>query len=288
MVRLHIIPKLILNTVSGQRLVMSNSFGSFKSRSGIISLTLTVFILVGFALKADTAPVYPALDDEEDEFSSYASLNQTCLPYDPYERLNRKIYYFNAVLDTFILRPVAKGYIRFTNDYTKDRIGSFVHNIDTPLSTVQYALQGNSEGTLKSFWRFVINTTVGIGGLFDVAGKIGLHAAPQTFGNTLATYGVGPGPYIVLPLYGSTSGRGVTDPLITNNAFNPLKYKLHGDFKLGVTGAKAIHERAELMPFTDYVTKNSPDTYIAIRDAYLQSRESKMVYPKGFKCPSVK
>lgn len=254
----------------------------------IISTALLLVMLLSLALKAGAAPAYPALNDDEDEFAGYAALNQTCPPYDPYEPLNRKIYYFNAVLDTFILRPVSKGYIRFTNDYTKARVSSFVYNIDTPLSTVQYALQGNSEGVFKTFWRFVINTTVGIGGLFDVAGKIGLTAQTQTLGDTLATYGVGPGPYIVLPFYGSTSARSVTDPIITNNAFNPLKYKLHSDFKLVTSGVKVVHERAELMPFTDYITKNSPDTYIAVRDAYLQSREAKMLYPKGFKCPPVK
>lgn len=257
-------------------------------RLQIISTTLLLATLFCFVLEASAAPAYPTSGDDEDGFNSYAALNQTCPTYDPYEGLNRKIYFFNGVLDTFILRPISKGYIRFTNDYTKDRISSFVYNIDTPLSTVQYAMQGNSEGVFKTFWRFVLNTTVGVGGLFDVAGKIGLHAEPQTFGNTLATYGVGPGPYIVLPFYGPSSGRGITDSLITNNAFNPIKYKLHSDFKLAVTVAKVVHERAEIMPFTDYATKNSPDSYIAIRDAYLQSKESKMIYPKGFKCPSVK
>ncbi|NBX19364.1 MAG: hypothetical protein EBR08_01380 [Bacteroidia bacterium] len=73
-----------------------------------------------------------------------------CSVYDPYEKLNRKIFAFNSVVDTFLLRPVAKIYGRFTNDYTKNRVGSFVDNISEPLSTVNYTLQGNPEGILKS------------------------------------------------------------------------------------------------------------------------------------------
>ena len=224
-------------------------------------------------------------DDREFEDYNYASLNERCRPYDPYEKLNRKFYFFNAVLDTFILRPIAKGYIKFTNDYTKNRIGSFVDNIETPLYMIQYGLQANGEGVLKSFWRFVINSTMGVAGLFDVASKLGLYVEPQTLGSTLAYYGVGPGPYIVLPIFGGTNARDITDSLFTNNALNPLKFYLPSDFKTGVTGAKLIHNRAKIMPFTDYVAENSPDSYVAIRDASWQAREAKMAYPKGFICP---
>lgn len=249
-----------------------------------LQIFYTVFITV-FICSALNAS---ATNKNKDEFSNYSSLRNTCPPYDPYESINRKVYFFNGVLDTFILRPITKGYIRFTNDYTKDRVSSFVSNLDTPLSTVQYTLQGNTEGVLKTFWRFVINSTVGIAGLFDVASKFGLTADSQTFGNTLAYYGVGPGPYIVLPIYGPTNGRGVTDSLVTNSALNPIKYVLHEDFKLTTTVIGVINERSKIMPFTDYVVATSPDTYIAIRDAFWNSKESKMIYPENYKCPSVK
>ena len=219
---------------------------------------------------------------------NYADLNNLCEVYDPYEALNRKVFIFNGILDTFLLRPVAKGYGRFTNDYTKGRIGSFVDNISEPLSTINYSIQGKSQGAFKTFWRFAINSTFGVLGLFDVASKFGLTAEPQTFSNSLAHYGVGAGPYIVLPIYGGMSARDVMDPLAMNSALNPVQYFVHKDFKLTLTGIKIIHKRDQIMPFTDHITKNSTDTYIAMRNAILNQREAKMIYPVGFKCPSVK
>lgn len=119
-------------------------------------------------------------DDSEEKYSyNYNQFNVKCTVYDPYEKLNRKIFAFNSVVDTFLLRPVAKIYGRFTNDYTKNRVGSFVDNISEPLSTVNYSLQGNPEGILKSFWRFAINSTFGIAGMFDVASKFGLTPPPN-------------------------------------------------------------------------------------------------------------
>ena len=228
-----------------------------------------------------------ASNNDKEQYSSYNyhGLNNHCRVYDPYESLNRKIFIFNGVLDSFILRPIAKGYGRFTNDYTKNRVESFVGNVSEPLSTVNYALQGNSDGVFKSFWRFAINTTFGLAGMFDIASKFDLTPPQQTFGNTLAYYGVGPGPYIVLPIYGGINARDVSDPLISNGLLNPLDYALHKDFKLVVTGTKIVHTRSKLMPFTDYVSKNSSDPYIAVREAIFSQREAKIIYPAGYKCP---
>jgi phospholipid-binding lipoprotein MlaA len=246
-------------------------------------------LLMGIMLAFSPSLVVADSWDNDDKLNyDYADGGGVCNAYDPYEKINRKIFFFNGFLDTFTLRPVAKIYGRFTNDYTKSRVRTFVDNISEPLSTVNYGLQGNGEGMFKSFWRFTINSTFGIAGLFDVASKVGLNPEPQTLGSTLAYYGVGPGPYIVLPIYGGMGARNVSDPLISNNLLNPLKYALHKDFKLGVTIAKTIHYRSDIMPFTDYVTKNSPDPYVAIRNAILSQNESKMAYPIGFRCPAAR
>jgi phospholipid-binding lipoprotein MlaA len=207
--------------------------------------------------------------------------------YDPYEKLNRRIFAFNSVLDHFILRPIAVGYQKVTNDYVKARVGSFIDNINVPLTTVNYGLQANFDKGIKSLWRFIINTTFGLGGLFDIASKVDLNPPPQTFGNTLAHFGVGPGPYLVVPFFGGTNTRNVTDSLFSNNALNPIKYPMHKDFLLVLAGTKIVHERTMLLPFTDYVAKNSTDPYIAIRSAIHQNRESKVNYPKGFICPQI-
>lgn len=232
---------------------------------------------------------YAARKNKDDNYHyDYNAMNDKCSVYDPYQGVNRKIYIFNAVLDTFILRPVAKGYGKFTNDYTKGRVGSFIANVNEPLSTVNYGAQGKGEGMGKSFWRFAINSTLGIGGLFDVASKFDVKSQPQTFGNTLAHYGVGAGPYIVVPFFGGSSARDVMDSIVLNSALNPIKYPMHSSFKTGLFAVNLVHSRDVIMPFTDYVTKNSTDTYITIRDAIINERESKVIYPAGFKCATVK
>ena len=229
-----------------------------------------------------------AANKGDDYVYNYAALNNRCQVYDPYEPLNRKVFMVNSVLDAFILRPITKTYNKLTNDYTKARVGSFVSNINEPLSSLNYVVQGNPGGAFKTFWRFAINSTFGVLGLFDVASKFDdLTAKPQTFGSTLAHYGVGQGPYIVLPLYGGMGARDVMDPIVMNNAMNIIKYPMHSDFKWTVTGISTVHSRNQIMPFTDYVSQNSPDPYIAIRDAILSNKEAKMGYPVEFKCPAV-
>lgn len=218
---------------------------------------------------------------------NYADATGKCQVYDPFERFNRKIFFVNGVLDTIIFRPVAKVYGGVTNDYTKERVGSFADNIEEPLSTLNYTLQGKKDGMFKSFWRFVINSTLGVAGMFDVAAKFGVTAEQQSLSNTLGYYGVGPGPYIVLPIFGGHSMRNVTETLGANRFMNPLKISLHSSFRNYVMAVKAIHHRDKIMPFTDYVTANSLDPYVSIRDAILQQGESKMDYPSTFRCPAV-
>lgn len=255
-----------------------------RTKAILAAILLTMFVASSVIL---LRPVRAEEDDVSFNYN-YADISGQCQVYDPFESFNRKIFFVNGVLDYIITRPIAKLYGATTNDYVKARVGSFVGNVEEPLSTVNYALQGKGEGVYKSFWRFVINSTIGIGGLFDVAGKFDVNAEQQRFSNTLGHYGVGPGPYIVLPIFGGSGFREVGDSIVTNRYMNPLKYALHSDFRLGVTIGKIIHNRDEIMPFTDYVSENSPDPYIAIRDAIMQQRESKIDYPDNFKCPVIK
>lgn len=207
--------------------------------------------------------------------------------YDPYEKFNRKIFVFNSGLDYVILRPIAIAYKNITNDYTKARVSSFLDNIQEPLTSVNYAIQLNFQGFMQSIWRFLINTTLGVGGLFDVASKTNLLHNPQTFGTTLAHYGVGPGPYLVIPFFGNASSRDAGDMVLFNSAMNPLRYSFHQDFQLGLTGAKIVSSRAAILPFTDSISKTSPDPYVAVRSAVFQYQEAKMQYPANFVCPVV-
>ena len=228
---------------------------------------------------------YGATEEFAPPIGNYASYNKHCQVYDPYEGLNRKVFIFNGMLDGVISAPIARLYDKGTNVYIKDRVGSFTANIKTPLSMVNYGLQGKAEGIFKGFWRFIINSTFGVLGLFDVASKVDLSLKPQTFGDTMAYYSMGPGPYVVLPIFGGMSMRDVPDALMLNTALNPVKYPMHGSFKNYLTAADIIHNRAAILPFTDHVTAHSLDPYITIRDAIWQHRETRLVYPQGFICP---
>lgn len=226
--------------------------------------------------------------EPDDEDFSYGGPNNVCNQvYDPYEKFNRKVFAFNLVLDHIFLRPVALGYKKITNTYTRARVSSFLDNLNTPVTVVNYSLQTNYDGVMKGLWRFIINTTFGIGGLFDVAGKMELAVTKQTFGSTLAHYGVAPGPYLVVPFFGSTNARDLPDSMFTNNLFNPIMYLTHRDFAMITLGLQIIDTRLALLPFTDYVERSSTDPYIAIRSATHQNRESAVSYPKNFKCPKV-
>lgn len=247
-------------------------------------LTLLLAILFNVTAYSNSNTI-----DNMDEFDAYDNSSNNAngckLVYDPYEKLNRKIFAFNSVLDYFLLRPVAIGYKRLTNNYTKTRVSSFIDNIDMPLTIVNYGMQANYDQSMKSIWRFIINSTFGIAGLFDVANEVGLPPTRQTFGNTLAHYGAPPGPYLVIPLVGSSNVRDASDPLFTNNYLNPIMWYTHRDFEIVLYGVRKISDRYAVLPFSDYVMNNSTDPYITIREAAHQNREAGVAYPVNFVCP---
>lgn len=203
---------------------------------------------------------------------------------DPYEKLNRKIFMLNSVLDHFLLKPVAKGYRNAVNEEFRGKVSNAVDNSVVPLTTLNKVLQREPEGALLSFWQFMVNSTFGIGGLENVAKKRGLQVKPQTFGSTLAKYGVGPGPYIVLPIFGGTSTRDVLDPLVLNKGMNPVNYVISTNAEYAITGVKLVSDRSDIMPFTDHVTATSTDPYVTIRSAMHQNREKDLEYPSYYRC----
>jgi len=114
--------------------------------------------------------------------------------------------------------------------------------------------------------------------------KLQLNHKPQTFGSTLAHYGVGPGPYLQLPVLGGTNMRDMWDVLAADAKLNPAKYVMSSGAGTSYTTLRLVQKRHEIMPFTDYISKNSTDPYSAIRSAMHQRRESTLNYPAGYKC----
>ena len=134
--------------------------------------------------------------------------------YDPLEGVNRVIFNFNNAADRIVLEPVAKGYKKLPSP-VQSGIGNFINNLKLPLAAVNQLLQGQGKNAVESTGRFLVNSTIGIFGLVDVADNIGLEQKEEDFGQTLATWGVGDGFYIVLPLFGPSNIRDTTGMIMT-------------------------------------------------------------------------
>jgi phospholipid-binding lipoprotein MlaA len=204
--------------------------------------------------------------------------------YDPLEKVNRKVFMVNGVLDHLLLRPVAKGYNNLMPGGARAKIGNFIDNLYTPVTFVNNILQLDFKEAMKSFWKFTFNSTFGILGFNDLTSKRGLNVKKQSFGSTLAYYGVRPGPYVVLPFYGSTNLRDMFDVLILDRALNPIVYNIHDDAYKTITVVSIIHKRGVILPFTDNVVKTSADPYVTIRSVLHQKREAELNYPESRKC----
>lgn len=188
---------------------------------------------------------------------------------DPYEKVNRKIFAFNEVLDRWIVKPAAKVYQFVTPSIVDRGVTNFFDNIGEVANAVNGGLQGDLHQTGSSVGRLIINSTVGIGGFFDVASDWGVESRNEDFGQTLAVWGVGDGPYIVMPLLG---GRYLRDAVATvpDAYISPLDHIDDTRTSNGLWALKLLDKRADLLDAERLV---SGDRYTFIREIYIQQRE---------------
>ena len=148
--------------------------------------------------------------------------HQRHISADPLQGLNRSIYAFNQGADKLILKPVAKGYSKIVPDPAKKSVSHFFSNLGEPINVINNLLQGKVGRAFSSTYRFVVNSTLGVFGLFDVAKSFNVEETPEDFGQTLAAWGVGPGPYLMVPLLGPSNLRDGLGSLIDSAAYYPL------------------------------------------------------------------
>jgi phospholipid-binding lipoprotein MlaA len=192
--------------------------------------------------------------------------------YDPLARLNRFTYRFNARFDEAIFLPVANGYRRLLPSPVRSGVHNFFGNLAEVNSVINYTLQGRLGRGVHSLGRFVINTTLGIGGLFDVAEKLNLPDAPSGFGTTLAKWGMHPGPYLVIPILGPSTfreGIGLAADYTTLYEIN-LADLYRGDQSWALWVTNAVDQRANI-DFRYYAT-GSPFEYETIRFLYVRKQ----------------
>lgn len=198
---------------------------------------------------------------------------------DPAEGLNRGIFKFNEVLDTSVLKPVAKGYRAVVPQPARTGVRNFLHNLKTPTILANNVLQGDMPAAGVTLTRFVTNTLIGVGGLFDVAAKGGLPYQEEDFGQTLGTWGVESGPYLVLPLLGPSSARDTAGLLVDTYA-DPVRLWLTNtdreEWYIGKVAVATVDKREELLDVLATLKKNSIDYYAAVRSAYHQRRRSQI------------
>ncbi|MEM6587485.1 MAG: VacJ family lipoprotein [Pseudomonadota bacterium] len=196
-------------------------------------------------------------------------------PFDPYEKTNRGFHSFNKGLDRAVVRPVAYTYSGIVGDEVEDSISRFASNISMPRAIINNVLQGNMKGATEDTYRFVVNSTVGFFGLFDVATDLNMPAATDAdFGETLAVWGVREGAYVELPVFGPSTERD-TVGMVVDLFLNPLDYWIRDPeeyyvFGTGVSSTLTTRER--LGQTIDGVLYESTDSYAQSRSLYLQNR----------------
>ena len=202
--------------------------------------------------------------------------------YDPLEDVNRAIFTFNDTLDEFLIEPAAKGYDFLVPDPVEVSISNFFRNIRTPVYLVNDLLQLRFHDFAVHSSRFMLNSSIGVLGLFDVAKHFDLEHTRQDFGLTLGRYGVGPGPYLVLPLLGPSNLRDTTG-IVVDYGLDPLNYTSFID---GISWEQALvidsservlnvlNTRSRLLDTVASAKSASLDYYLFIRSAYNQNRSA--------------
>ena len=239
-----------------------------RLRQGL-ALTVPALALATALSGCATAP--PKSDTAD--YQAYQQLN------DPLEPTNRVFYNVNDKLDTYFMKPVAEGYVHITTQGIRNHVGDFASNIGEPARMLNFMAEGHSKDAGTSLVRFLVNSTVGIGGIFDPASAIGYPETDTDFGLTLATWGVPAGPYLYLPLFGPSGVRDAANypvewfatPMEAAPASGALS-----DFGYSETGLHLVNTRAELIQPIDQIKATALDPYATFRSLYRQSRASQL------------
>lgn len=192
---------------------------------------------------------------------------------DPFEPMNRKVFWFNEKFDHYLFEPVARGYDWVAPDPVERSIQRFFRNLVFPVDFLNNLLQGKPKDALEVTGRFVVNTTVGVAGLFDPATHWGLEAHREDFGQTLGVWGLGQGPYLVLPLLGPSSMRDAPG-LAVDGYTGVTTFFLNATVLFASYGLHALNERSLALDLVSQARHAALDYYVFVRNAYLQRRQA--------------
>jgi len=210
---------------------------------------------------------------------------------DPLEPMNRTIFEFNQYLDRYLIKPVSLGYLHILPQFARDSIRNFLHNLGEPVIFANDMMQGEWEAANLTAGRFIINSSFGIGGVFDIAGQTGLERQTGDFGQTLYAWGSPEGPYLVLPIFGPSNPRDAIG-MGVDGVMDPFGY-LAGDYEVGTTAtisrmsASGIDLRSRNIDTLDDIQRNAIDFYAEMRSLYRQHRASELRHGRPAPPPDI-
>jgi phospholipid-binding lipoprotein MlaA len=195
---------------------------------------------------------------------------QSPTAYDPWEKFNRKVHAFNNVVDRAVARPLARAYVAAVPRPVRLGVGNFFDNLRQPLTMVNQLLQGRPRDATQTFGRFLLNSTVGIGGIFDPASDLKMKRRSEDFGQTLGTWGWKRSRYVELPFFGPRTVRDVLG-LAGDMPLSPTRYVEDDKTRIFLQGLNLVDTRAQLLSL-DSLREGAVDDYALVRDSWLQRR----------------
>lgn len=253
----------------------------------IVALTLSGSLcaaLAGTAVAADasahersmavaaTDTAAPAASTGDDDFAEWEQDTGVEVS-DPLETVNRGVFWFNEQADRFVIKPVAKGYDWLLPKPVKRGVSNVFDNLFTPVVAVSDLMQGNFQESAEDVGRFVVNSTVGVVGIFDVATGWGLDKRREDIGQAFGAWGIGSGPYLVLPILGPSSVRDGVG-LVGNYFLSPQNYIEDDGVRWGVTVLGGIDTRYRLLDASTVLEQAALDRYAFVRSSYAQYRQN--------------
>lgn len=222
------------------------------------------------------APRAPPVVEQQSEADLVAAeISGNAADNDPLEGFNRAMFAVNDFLDSYLLVPIARAY-RFVLPETIREMGrNFFQNLNEPVVAINDLLQADFENAGVSAGRFVINSTIGLFGFFEVADQLDLNGHPADFGQTLHTYGVGPGAFIVLPFFGPSTLRDTVGTGV-DSLLNPVGYLLDSETRMYLKASEIVVKREAALDPVDELRKGSVDFYAAVRSAWQQNRATEL------------
>lgn len=197
-------------------------------------------------------------------------------PRDPIESFNRQVFQFNDVVDRALLKPVAQVYHDVLPDPVRDCIGNIFSNFREPSNAVNNLLQGKPVDAASDTCRLVVNSTIGLLGCFDVARRMGLEKHSEDFGQTLGRWGIGNGPYLVVPILGPSTLRDAIGIYGAEPYLDPNFYINNVTARNSILGTRLVDQRSQLLQADDLISGAALDKYRFVRDGYLQRRRNQI------------